>query len=425
MTSNHVAVGGPNLPPPGDGLIADAVALSPGGPIHVLLTDREAEHVPGCNMAFKKSALEAIGGFDPRFRTAGDDVDVCWRLTARDWTIGFHPAALVWHHRRNSIRTYWKQQAGYGRAEALLAGKWPEKHNGAGHASWSGRLYGPGRVARLLQRGRIYQGSWGTALFQSLYERTPGPLTSFLSMPEWWFVVPMLAVLGLLGFKWTPLRTAWPLFGLALGAPLFRAIDRRGAASALAHRLRVAARSRSAARGHRPSARAPADRASRWSGEAWPHVVASAGCSRPRDAARADGGVVERALARADRAPRRPRVVAPRAGANGGARRRLGPMGPRTPARMPRGGPAPGRDGRAWTRPAAHAIPRVGAMVADRGRVGLGHRRVGGRRHRRPCLVRREPVRGRRGRARLARPHGLRRRRATPRRGDPRARDRQ
>ena len=224
LTSDHVAVGGPNLPPPGDGLIADAVALSPGGPIHVLLTDREAEHVPGCNMAFKKSALEAIGGFDPRFRTAGDDVDVCWRLTAREWTIGFHPAALVWHHRRNSIRTYWKQQAGYGRAEALLAGKWPEKHNGAGHASWSGRLYGPGRVARLLQRGRIYQGSWGTALFQSLYERTPGPLTSFLSMPEWWFVVPMLAVLGLLGFEWTPLRTAWPLFGLALGAPLARAI---------------------------------------------------------------------------------------------------------------------------------------------------------------------------------------------------------
>ena len=35
-------------------------------------------------MAFRKTALEAIGGFDPRFRTAGDDVDECWRLQERE-----------------------------------------------------------------------------------------------------------------------------------------------------------------------------------------------------------------------------------------------------------------------------------------------------------------------------------------------------
>ena len=46
----------------------------------VMLTETEAEHVPGCNMAFRKTALTAIGGFDPRFRTAGDDVDICWQL---------------------------------------------------------------------------------------------------------------------------------------------------------------------------------------------------------------------------------------------------------------------------------------------------------------------------------------------------------
>ncbi|PYO73702.1 MAG: glycosyl transferase, partial [Gemmatimonadetes bacterium] len=108
-------VGGPNIAPPGDGPIAECVARAPGGPVHVLLNDREAEHIPGCNMAFRKSCLEAIGGFDPQFRTAGDDVDVCWRLQERGWTLGFHPAALVWHHRRNSLRTYWRQQIGYGR----------------------------------------------------------------------------------------------------------------------------------------------------------------------------------------------------------------------------------------------------------------------------------------------------------------------
>ena len=45
-----------------------------------MLSDDLAEHVPGCNMAFRRAAIEAVGGFDPQFRIAGDDVDVCWRL---------------------------------------------------------------------------------------------------------------------------------------------------------------------------------------------------------------------------------------------------------------------------------------------------------------------------------------------------------
>ena len=52
-------------------------------------------------------------------------MDVCWRLQERGGTSGFSPAAVVWHHRRNSVRAYWKQQQGYGKAEALLAQKWP------------------------------------------------------------------------------------------------------------------------------------------------------------------------------------------------------------------------------------------------------------------------------------------------------------
>src|SRR5215204_2216804 len=135
LSTEHAGVGGPNLTAPGDGPIAYCVAKAPGNPVHVLLSDQEAEHIPGCNMAFCKAYLQAIGGFDPQFRVAGDDVDVCWRLQQRGWTLGFNPAALVWHHRRNSVRTYWKQQQGYGRAEALLEAKWPEKYNPAGHLS--------------------------------------------------------------------------------------------------------------------------------------------------------------------------------------------------------------------------------------------------------------------------------------------------
>src|SRR5207302_1420366 len=134
----YVAVGGPNLPPPDDGWMADAVANAPGGPNPVLLSDRVAEHIPGCNMAFRKEALEAIGGFDSVFRTAGDDVDVCWRLRDRGGVIGYAPGAVVWHHRRPSIRRFWKQQVGYGKAEALLERKWPARYNASGQLSWVG-----------------------------------------------------------------------------------------------------------------------------------------------------------------------------------------------------------------------------------------------------------------------------------------------
>src|SRR4051794_3469484 len=156
------AAGGPNLPPANEGWIARCVGLSPGGPSHVLVSDCEAEHLPGCNLAIRKADLEAIGGFDPRFRTAGDDVDVCWRLLERGRRLHFSAGAVVLHHRRNTLRGYLRQQRGYGAAEAMLERKWPERYNALGHVPWSGHVYGDGR--RLTgRRGRVYFGVWGSA----------------------------------------------------------------------------------------------------------------------------------------------------------------------------------------------------------------------------------------------------------------------
>jgi GT2 family glycosyltransferase len=225
LRTDHAGVGGPNVAPAGDGPIADCVANAPGGPVHVLLDDELAEHVPGCNSSFRRDRLLAIGGYDPRYRAAGDDVDVCWRLQERGWTVGFSPAAMVWHHRRNSVRAYWKQQQGYGKAEALLEAKWPERYNAAGHVAWTGRLYGKGLTEVLRsRRGRIYQGTWGGALFQSVYAPTPGFLASLPLMPEWWLVVAALAALSLLGIAWSPLLLAVPLLVLAVAAPVAQAI---------------------------------------------------------------------------------------------------------------------------------------------------------------------------------------------------------
>ena len=204
-TGKFVGVGGPNIAPPGDADIADAVAHSPGGPIHVLLSDTEAEHIPGCNMAFLAKSLRAIGGFDPLFRIAGDDVDVCWRLQASGWQLGFSPAAVVWHKRRNSLRAYWRQQLNYGKAEAMLERKWPEKYNAFGHIAWHGRLYGRGLWQFLnWGRRRIYHGSWGGALFQSVYHGSPGVLMSLAMTPEWYLGVLGLTVMFMVGFYWHP-----------------------------------------------------------------------------------------------------------------------------------------------------------------------------------------------------------------------------
>ena len=225
LKTNHAGIGGPNIAPLDDGEIAECVANAPGGPIHVLLTDTEAEHIPGCNMAFRREALLAVGGFDAQYHTAGDDVDACWRIQEKGWTLGFSPAAIVWHHRRNSIKDYWRQQQGYGKAEALLERKWAEKYNAAGHLTWTGRLYGKGLTEAVrLRRGRIYQGVWGSALFQSVYQPAAGLIESLPLMPEWYLAVAVLASLAALGIFWQPLLWLAPPLILAVAAPVAQAI---------------------------------------------------------------------------------------------------------------------------------------------------------------------------------------------------------
>jgi GT2 family glycosyltransferase len=234
--TEHAGVGGPNIAPPDDGLIAECVANAPGGPVHVLSTDEIAEHIPGCNMAYRRDRLMELGGFDTRFRVAGDDVDLCWRLQERGWTLGFSPAAMVWHHRRNTIRAYLKQQMGYAEAESILAEKWPSKYNSAGHVAWQGRLYGKGVVQSLFPRSRIYHGVWGSAPFQSIYQPSAGLISSLPLMPEWYVLLLSLALFAALGVAWGPLL--WLLLPFIAGSTLtiFQAvragykapIDRRG-----------------------------------------------------------------------------------------------------------------------------------------------------------------------------------------------------
>ena len=153
-------------------------------------------------MAFRRKALEAINGFDVQFRKAGDDVDICWRLQASGRWISFAPAAMVWHHRRQTPQAYLQQQAGYGEAEAMLRFKHPDRFNFRGQGKWSGMLYGASLQGLVLDQALIYRGTFGTSPFQCIYQPGPAHWAMIPSTLEWHLAV---AAVLLLGFYWLPL----------------------------------------------------------------------------------------------------------------------------------------------------------------------------------------------------------------------------
>jgi len=241
-----VAVGGPNLPPPPRNLTEACVGRAPGAPTHVLLNDDEAEHLPGCNISIRKAALQAIGGFHAQYKTAGDDVDVCWRLQQAGGRLRFAPAALVWHHRRSTVRAYLRQQRGYGRAEALLLHSYPQRFSWLGGARWSGAIYGDGETVAVGNGGEIHYGKFGSGLFQSVSSPAEPSLWVWCAGLLWLEVMLVCALLlqpwslGLAGFmalamgmaawrraqratwQWSDLRGTILLWWLCLLQPVLR-----------------------------------------------------------------------------------------------------------------------------------------------------------------------------------------------------------
>jgi GT2 family glycosyltransferase len=209
--------GGPNYAPHEDGWLEGCVAASPGAPCHVLIGDDRAEHLAGCNMLFRKAALEDVGGFDPQFTAAGDDVDICWRLMNAGYALGYCPAAFVWHFRRNTVKAYYGQQRGYGRAEAMLYLKYPQRFNPLGQIRWNGTIPG---IRRTLPGGDRLRVSWVRTAQQM--QRVDEPPLSLLAVApmtaEWSLAATALVVLSLLLGV-----TIWPAVVLLAAGPLWAA----------------------------------------------------------------------------------------------------------------------------------------------------------------------------------------------------------
>ncbi len=178
------ALGGPNLPPIPLDEDEAVVAAAPGAPSHVMLSDKEAEHIAGCNLSVRREAFFAVGGFSEVYQVAGDDVDFCWKLEKAGYKIGFHGAAFVWHRRRTSLLKYFKQQIGYGKAEALLMRDYPEKFSRGMGPSWKGCVY-TGLSLGSYKGSFIYHGKLGLGGYQQVVT-TMMPIRKLHPMFDQW-----------------------------------------------------------------------------------------------------------------------------------------------------------------------------------------------------------------------------------------------
>jgi len=121
------AVGGPNLTPGDDTELAKCVGdvlsfLSKPGARYGYSEGRvtEIHHNPTCNVMYRKSVLEEVGGFDYSLVTV-DDEELDYRIRRRGYKILYTPDAKVNHYRRPTWRKFVNMAYNYGvgRAQAV------------------------------------------------------------------------------------------------------------------------------------------------------------------------------------------------------------------------------------------------------------------------------------------------------------------
>jgi len=117
-----VAVCGPTLTPPKDGVLSKVVghvlsswlgSAGAGSYRNRIGKEREVDDYPSVNLLVRKSAFVEIGGFDVHC-WPGEDTKLCHELVYKlGRKIIYNPKVLVYHHRRIIFKPYLKQISGY------------------------------------------------------------------------------------------------------------------------------------------------------------------------------------------------------------------------------------------------------------------------------------------------------------------------
>jgi len=209
LSTQAAVVGGPNINPLCAGPLSDCVDQAPGNSQIVMRDAESADHIPGCNLAVRKAFMKSIGGFDLRYRYGGDDVNFCWKVIKSGGRLAVSPGAMIWHYRRKNIASFWRQQKGYGKGEAVLERDWPERFNSLGHQVFKAKPVDANSAATqqnlYSSSSAIYQTMNGGESFLKLWLKY-GP-----SMPEWPVLLLLTGALAALGMILQPFLLFVPI----------------------------------------------------------------------------------------------------------------------------------------------------------------------------------------------------------------------
>lgn len=138
----------------------------------VSTTQVEVDLLIGCNMSFRRKALEQVGGFDSNYILTNwrDDTDMCIRVKKAGWHIVFRPAITVVHFSARSLQPYYLERPAvqfssgcnctyfaiknFGLNPRTLAGQLIDAGRSCGRAVYFALLFMIGIVAHIA--GRIF-----------------------------------------------------------------------------------------------------------------------------------------------------------------------------------------------------------------------------------------------------------------------------
>lgn len=88
----------------------------------VLIIEGPTPHFEGCNLFFRRAALESAGGFDEKYSWWAEDTAAGWRVVDAGWERGFAAGAVVTHplSRRGAL---WFMRCGWSEQNLVRIGK--------------------------------------------------------------------------------------------------------------------------------------------------------------------------------------------------------------------------------------------------------------------------------------------------------------